>query len=186
MTDAFAEGREEFAQRGYTEVKGLITAQELVRLRQYHERLRLGGHMKFGDEPCPLRWVAYNEPAARFLHRALSPVMEALVGAPIQPSYTYTACYEAGAELPAHTDREQCEYSVSLCLDFEPEPAGPTPWPLYLTTSTGTVAIRQALGDALFYRGRDIPHYRLQLEPDCRSTSVFLHYVDADFAGSLG
>jgi hypothetical protein len=111
--------------------------------------------------------------------------MAAIVGAPVRSSYTYTACYEAGATLPRHTDREQCTYSISLCIDFEPERSGPTPWPLYLDTRAGTVAIAQAVGDGLFYRGRDLPHYRKRLGPRCRSTSVFLHYVDAAFAGAL-
>src|SRR5262249_53384975 len=113
------------------------------------------------------------------------PLMGAVVGRPIKPSYTYTACYESGSELPRHTDREQCEYSISLCIDFEPEPNGATPWPLYLETPRGVAAVHQALGDGLLYRGRLLPHYRFRLGPRCRSTSLFLHYVDADFRGSL-
>jgi hypothetical protein len=87
--------------------------------------------------------------------------------------------------LEKHTDRAQCEFSVTLCLDFSPEPELETPWPIQLETPTGRVAVYQALGDGLAYRGTRLPHFRSKLGEGQTSTSIFFHYVPADFAGSL-
>jgi hypothetical protein len=111
--------------------------------------------------------------------------MEQVAGVRVKSSYTYTAVYVAGAELPKHIDRAQCEFSVSLAVDFEPEPSGPTLWPLCLESRGRVVRVFQSLGDGLFYRGRILPHFRSPLPAGCRSTSVFLHYVDARFTGPL-
>jgi hypothetical protein len=95
------------------------------------------------------------------------------------------AAYQSGARLEKHIDREQCEFSITLCIDYSPEPTAATPWPLRLETPRGTVTVSQALGDGLLYRGRELPHYRATLADGNTSTSVFFHYVAESFSGSL-
>jgi hypothetical protein len=129
--------------------------------------------------------VAHNEPVARYFHHQMAKAVSAIVGEPVKPSYVYLASYLSGAELRKHTDREQCEFSVTLCLDFSPEPELATSWPLCLNTSEGRVTVYQALGDGLVYRGTKLPHYRTALGEGYSSTSIFFHYVPADFSGSL-
>jgi hypothetical protein len=144
------------------------------------------GAITLGDGQSPRRYVAYNEPVARFFHRSITAKVSALAGQALKPSYVYLASYLSGAELKKHTDREQCEFSITLCLDFSPEPALETPWPIRLETPSGTMVVHQALGDALAYRGTRLPHYRDALAKGQTSTSIFFHYVSDDFAGSLG
>jgi len=60
-----------------------------------------------------------------------------------------------------------------------------TSWPIRLDTPEGTVAVYQALGDGLAYRGTRLPHYRHELAEGHMSTSIFFHYVAADFSGQL-
>jgi hypothetical protein len=98
----------------------------------------------------------------------------------------YLASYQPGADLERHTDRAQCDFSVTLCLDYSPEPRNATPWPLYLHKKSGKVTVFQAIGDALLYRGCQIPHSREALPEGHTSTSIFFHYVREDFKGSLG
>jgi len=88
--------------------------------------------------------------------------------------------------LEPHPDREQCEFSVTLCLDFSPEPELATPWPIRLDTPKGAVTVYQAIGDGLAYRGTRLPHYRGVLGEGQTSTSIFFHYVAAGFDGPLG
>jgi len=107
------------------------------------------------------------------------------VGEAIKPSYVYLGSYLSGAELKKHTDRKQCEFSVTLCLDFSPEPDLATSWPIRLDTLEGTVKVYQALGDGLVYQGTKMPHYRHRLAEGHTSTSIFFHYVPANFSGSL-
>ena len=141
--------------------------------------------MTLGDSGSPLRYVAHNESVARFFHSQIATAVGAIAGAPVKPSYVYVSSYQGGADLPAHTDRAQCEYSVSLLLDYTPEPVDRSSWPLYLVTASGPVAIWQGIGDGLIYRGRELVHYRTKLPEAMTSTSIFFHYVDRDFRGSL-
>jgi hypothetical protein len=177
--------RAKFRQNGYAPVAGLIHPLHLAALRQLYRRQVRKGMIRLGDDQSSRRYIAHNEAAARFFHLQLTKIVSRLVGEPVKPSYVYTAAYQAGARLKKHTDREQCEFSISLCVDYSPEPATATPWPLHLDTPRGTVAVYQALGDVLLYRGRDLPHYRGTLAEGNSSTSIFFHYVAEDFSGSL-
>ena len=174
-----------FQTKGYAPLHGLIHPFHIAALRRYYRcRVRTGA-IPLGDGQSPRRYVAYNEPVARFFHRHLAAQFSAVAGEPIHPSYVYVASYLSGAELQKHIDREQCEFSITLCLDFSPEPALATPWPICLDTPTGRVTVFQALGDGLAYRGTRLPHHRSRLGKGRTSTSIFFHYVSADFTGSL-
>src|SRR5450432_1401793 len=174
-----------FQQKGYAPIADLIHPFHIAALRRYYRHLIRTGAIKLGDGQSPLRYVAYNEPVARLFHRAIASRLSALAGQALKPSYVYLASYLSGAELKKHTDREQCEFSVTLCLDFSPEPALETPWPIRLDTAAGSIAVYQALGDALAYRGTRLPHYRDALGAGQTSTSIFFHYVPVEFSGSL-
>ena len=174
-----------FQQQGYAPVPGLIHPFHIAALRRYYRYLIRTGALELGDQQSQRRYVAYNEPVARFFHRQIVAWITAVAGVPVKPSYVYLASYLGGAELRKHTDRAQCEFSVTLCLDFSPEPELETPWPIRLDTVDGTVTVYQALGDGLAYRGTQVPHYRDRLGEGQTSTSIFFHYVPAEFTGSL-
>ncbi len=174
-----------FRERGYAPIENLIHPFHVTALRRYYRYLIRTGAIKLGDGQSPRRYVAYNEPAARFFHHQIAPTLSAVAGEPLKPSYVYLASYLSGAELKKHTDRAQCEFSVTLCLDFSPEPALETPWPIQLDTASGAVKVYQELGDGLAYRGTRLPHYRDVLGEGQTSTSIFFHYVPADFSGPL-
>ncbi len=177
--------RSTFSEKGYATFPGLVHPFHVAALRRYYRCLIRKGLIRQRDPQCPQRLVAHNEPVARFFHHQLTNVVSAIAGEPVKPSYVYLASYLPGAELKKHTDREQCEFSISFCLDFSPEPERETPWPLCLDTLQGKVAIHQALGDGLFYRGTSVPHYRDVLAEGMTSSSIFFHYVSASFTGSL-
>ncbi len=175
-----------FRDKGYAPVAGLIHPFHLAALRRYYRHLVRTGAIRLGDKQSPRRYAAYNEPVARFFHHQIAETISAVAGEPLKPSYVYFASYVSGAELEKHTDRKQCEFSVTLCLDFSPEPRLETSWPIRLDTPTGMVTVYQALGDGLAYRGTRLPHYRDRLSAGRTSTSIFFHYVAEDFSGPLG
>ncbi|HKD01870.1 MAG TPA: hypothetical protein VKB77_05570 [Terriglobales bacterium] len=175
----------QFRERGYAAAAGLIHPFHVSALRRYYRHQVRTGRMNLGDGQSSRRYVAHNDRVARFFHHQLTAVVAKLAGEPVKPSYVYVASYQEGAELQRHTDREQCEFSITFCLDYSPEPALATGWPLTLHTDAGTVTVYQALGDALLYRGRQLPHSRAALRPGHTSTSMFFHYVREDFAGPL-
>jgi hypothetical protein len=174
-----------FRQKGYAPLGDLIHPFHVAALRRYYRYLIRTGAIELGDGQSPRRYAAYNEPVARFFHNDIAVTLSAVAGEPVKPSYVYLASYRSGAELKKHTDRVQCEFSVTFCLDFSPEPILATPWPIRLDTATGSIAVYQALGDGLAYRGTRLPHYRNVLGEGQTSTSIFFHYVASDFAGSL-
>ena len=174
-----------FANSGYAPVAGLIHPFHIAALRRYYRRLIRKGKMPLGDFQSANRYVLHNESVARFFHQQITPVLARIIGCPVKPSYVYFAAYLPGAELRKHQDREQCEFSITLCLDYSPEPRLATPWPLHLETGSKRVTVFQAIGDGLLYRGRELCHYRDPLPANCTSTSMFFHYVAEDFAGPL-
>lgn len=176
--------REQFRARGYTMVSGLLHPFHVGALRRYYRYLIRSGGMKLGDAQCPGRYVAHNEIVARFFHYQLAAAIGEAVGEFVKPSYVYVAAYQSGAELPKHTDREQCEYSLTLCIDHSP-PELEGSWPIHLESSGETTSLSQRVGDGIVYRGRELAHYREMLPAG--STAIFLlfHYVPEDFSGSL-
>jgi hypothetical protein len=174
-----------FQSQGYAPVGQLIHPFHIAALRRYYRQQLRTGKLHFGDSQSPLRYVSYNDPVTSFFHQQLTGAITAFAGEPLKPSYVYLASYKEGAILEQHTDRAQCDFSVSLCLDYSPEPPTATRWPLLLHKRSGTVKVFQALGDALLYRGCQLPHSREALPAGHTSTSIFFHYVRQDFAGSL-
>jgi hypothetical protein len=174
-----------FRSKSYALLPSLLHPFHVAALRRYYRCLIRIGRFRLGDAQSPLRYIMHNEPVARFFHQQLTSVVSAVAGEQVKPSYAYLSSYLAGAELKKHTDREQCEFSITMCLDFSPEPALATPWPICLKTPVGAVAVYQALGDGLAYRGTRLPHFRHPLGAGQTSTSIFFHFVAADFGGAL-
>jgi hypothetical protein len=179
------QGALQFREKGYAPLAGLIHPFHVAALRRYYRHAIRSGKIQLGDVQSPRRYIAHNESIARFFHHQIANAVSAIVGEAIKPSYVYLASYLSAAELKKHTDREQCEFSLTWCLDFSPEPELATSWPIRLDNAEGNVAVYQALGDGLVYRGTKIPHYRDRLAKGYTSTSIFFHYVPAAFSGPL-
>jgi hypothetical protein len=176
-----AEARERLKRDRYAVVRGVVPPLQLAALRRYYRELVAEGYVALGDEQVPLRHHAHNEPLARMLHQSLAGFVGYVAGERVKPSYVYFASYLAGSVLAPHRDREQCEISVSLQVDFSPEPADTTPWPILVEGRP----IALGLGDALVYRGRELTHARDALPEGHASASLFFHYVPEGFTGPL-
>jgi len=174
-----------FQEKSYAPLSSLIHPFHVAALRRYYRYQVRTGAIHLGDRQSARRYTAHNEPVARFFHHQLASTLSQVAGEALKPSYVYLASYLSGAELKKHTDREQCDYSITVCVDYSPEPDLATPWPIRLQTAEGTVSVYQGLGDGLAYRGTRVPHYRDKLGEGQTSTSIFFHYVREDFAGSL-
>lgn len=175
----------EFREKGYVVLPNLIHPFHVAALRRYFRNRIRNGAISLGDRQSARRYAVHNEPVARFFHHQIAPVLSAVAGEELKPSYVYSASYLSGSELKKHTDREQCEFSITFCLDYSPEPSLASPWPIRLQTKQGSVAVHQALGDGLAYRGTRLPHYRGVLGENQTSTSIFFHYVSVNFNGPL-
>ena len=174
-----------FQQRAFAPIRGLIHPFHISAMRRHYRNLVRTGKLPLGDGQSSRRYYAHNESVARFFHFQLAAAMSKIVGRPVKPSYVYFASYQGGAFLEKHTDRSQCEFSMTLCLDYSPEPQVATPWPIQLHTPEGITTVYQSIGDGLVYLGCEVPHSRSVLSRSHTSTSIFFHYVQEDYCGPL-
>jgi hypothetical protein len=174
-----------FAGRGYSLLRDLIPPFQLGALRRYYRYHTRIGSFPLGDGQVSRRYVAHDEPVARFFHAQLTSAISDVARTVVKPSYSYLAAYESGSVLERHTDREQCEYTLTVSVDASPEPREHGLWPIHIEVDDGTMVIWQHLGESLLFRGRQLAHYRQPLPAGQTSTSLLLHYVDESFDGSL-
>jgi hypothetical protein len=135
---------------------------------------------------------ARHQPMTRF-HWGLTAVASMLTGRELLPSYCFVRVYQQGDVLKVHSDREECEHSMSLTLGSSEGIVWPleigrgdsADWPVladdFGTEPVSTFAIQP--GDALLYRGVQHRHARLTPNPNKWSAHLFLHWVDS--AGSF-
>lgn len=133
------------------------------------------------------RYKHYDEPVSRFLQYEILPLIEKIVKKKLRPTYTYLSAYVKDSVLPPHTDREDCQYTVSFLID-KPEGAS---WPIYFHKETQPVkykgrydftpvlkeceAIDCETGGLMMFCGQDHIHFREKLNADYY-TIVLLHY----------
>ena len=171
--------------RGYAELPAMLGTEALTALAGYYRALAEGGWTRF-DRGQSGRRVINNDPAGSYVLTALTPLISALARVDLKPSYCFAAQYGGGDELERHTDRSQCEYTVSLFIDHQPgEGSEVCPWPLVIHAPGGDVAVRQPRGGGPVFRGRELPHSRPPLGEGESSQMLFLHYVHADFGDTL-
>jgi hypothetical protein len=184
--DRRAEVRARFSREHQAILPGLIHPVQLAALRRYYRALVAEGHLLFGDVHVDLRYWAHNEALARWLHRRLAPLASEMAGKPMQPAFSLFFSYHEGAAFAPHRDRDPCELSLNVLLDYVPEPEGASPWPLFLAGVDGVGrAVDLGLGDALFYRGKLLQHWRDPLPAGHAATVVIFNFVDATYTGSL-
>jgi len=176
---------EGYRQKLYGPMRSVLHPFHVAALRRYFRHLIRKGALHLGDEQSSRRFITHNESVLRFFHHQLTATVSAVAGEQVKPSYGIPGAYQGGAILEKHTDRAQCDFSLTLCLDYSPEPKLQTPWPIQLHPSSGKVTVYQAIGDGLFYRGCQVPHSRNALPEGHSSTSIFFHYVREDFDGPL-
>ncbi len=176
----------QLAHSGYAKLPGVLPPLQIAAMARYNRRLVDSGFTAGSDIQVPLRSARYNEPLLRYYQRELAPFISRVAGAAFKPSFGYFASYRHGATLKKHTDRPQCALTASLLLDFAAGSSSANAWPLYLElpASGEQVAIALDVGDAVLFRGCELPHYREPFAGE-RSASYFLHYVDEGFAGEL-
>jgi hypothetical protein len=151
--------------------------------RYYHELITHGAWAA-GDAQVKRRYGYHNESVSRYFHHQLIDFVGRVAGERVKPTYAYVSAYQEGAVLRPHIDRRQCVFTLSLWLDHQPD-AKRESWPLWFQTEQGPVALTQSAGDAVLFRGCELPHWRDRPPPDGASTTLIFHYVPANFAGVL-
>lgn len=191
----------------YVVLRDLLPESQMRAMRHYYRQYVGHGFMPFDDTQSK-RFYQHNEPLARVFHKNLTRLMSLIIGEEVIPSYVYAASYVENSDLKPHTDRAQCEFSISFQVDYLPEQENHlSPWGLFLKNpesgEDGAISYNQkefparseaedenprvylASGDGLVYKGRELIHYRYPLTAGHQSTSLFFHYVPKNFDGQL-
>jgi prolyl 4-hydroxylase len=167
-------------------LENTIKPETLYVLQEYYRTTIEKGVFLLGDKQSK-RFKAHNEPMSRLLHYEMLPLIEHIVGKPLQPTYTYLSCYVKDSDLPAHTDRADCEYTVSYVIN---KPADIT-WPIYFHTKKQPIKHQGRVnftppkdeciecdcgpGGLMMFNGTDHVHFREKLDSEYYHI-VLLHY----------
>jgi hypothetical protein len=201
--------RQTFQIEKYVVIEKILPSFYMRAMKTFFREYVANGFMPFNDTQVKHRFYEHNLPLAKFFHRDFTKLMSIIVGEEVKPSYVFSASYFGEAALDPHTDRPQCEYSISFQVDYQPEPGDDlSPWGLYVSPleladrqysggflwqdypeddpeSRKCKKVHLRSGDGFFYRGCELVHYRYPLEKGHTSTSIFFHYVAKDFEGTL-
>ena len=189
----------DYEAQGYAHLKGLVepaVAQGLVqRLAKDLGRTALPlrgkeSHPGVLKRPALAVHGAQYPPLLTFLW-GLTPLVSRLVGRELLPTYDLFRVYRAGDICRVHSDREACEHSVSLTLDYSDSKVWDLEigsWPLpgrqkHLTEDfegEPYASVGMAPGDAVLYRGIHRRHGRTTPNPNRWSAHLFLHWVERD------
>ena len=165
-----------FIAAGYVKVNNFIAADDCKALSNELKKIVKGDACK-SDDQCKSPSIYGAKVFELLLLQKLQEV-EALSGRRLHPTYSYARLYEHGDILENHIDRESCEISVTVTLDFDGDV-----WPIYMGDSvekSNPSKIEMNVGDAVLYRGMDKYHWREKYVEGKWQAQVFLHYVDAD------
>lgn len=176
---------------GYVVLRNLISKDKAKNLADSIKNF-INNHDAKTDSLCPDSKSVHGHHDADALLEELTPIISSASGKNLIPTYSYARIYTNGNNLPKHTDRPSCQYSISLCLDMDG-----SPWPIYMAeiadAETGTPYERHGvtnymknpksvdleIGDAVLYLGNDMVHYREPFQ-GVEQIQVFMHWVDAD------
>ena len=167
-------------------VTNVLTPKALTIVQDYYRQNIAGSIFSLGDRQSQ-RYKAHNESLSRLLHYAMLPLIEHLVGHQLQPTYTYLSAYVRGADLPPHTDRADCQFTVSFIVE-RPDNCS---WPIYVHKPAEPVkhkgryltkplleachAVDTESGGLMMFCGTDHIHFREPLEGEFYNI-VLLHY----------
>lgn len=161
-----------FEAKGYLILKSLIPQIMCEYLAENIRVLEAEGPLSNGDEQVQQSSAIFAPVVTEILLDVLTPVLSRAIDCELCPTYSYLRIYLKGAMLARHIDRPACEVSATLCISSE---AGRV-WPFWIETADGVTEVKLEPGDAVVYKGMEIPHWREEFEGD-RQVQVFLHYV---------
>lgn len=163
-------------------------------INEYFKTNIKNGVYPFGDRQSQ-RYKIIDEIITRLLHLEFLPLIEKITGKPMNPTYTYISAYTKGADLPAHTDRPECEYTCSYIIG-KPKDSNwniyvhkvkqPEKYkgryakfsddnPGYTPPKEECIAVDCSENGLMIFNGTDHIHYREQLKADYYNV-VLLHY----------
>ncbi len=149
----------------YKVLKTFLSEEELSFYIQEFQKIPINKMAKDNYGPSIYNFPVFLEILCNKLH-----VISSVINEPLLPTYCYARKYQKDTILHEHIDRPSCEVSVTLHL------YGDMPWTFYLKDEGKEIGIDLDPGDAIYYSGTELPHWRNQYLGN-EYAQVFLHYV---------
>jgi hypothetical protein len=159
-------------EKGYVILRQLIPLIMCEYISENIKVLEASSPLNYGDTQVEKAFSTATPVVTETLLDILTPILSRAVNCELYPTYSYLRIYLKGAVLPRHVDRPSCEISATLPISYD----SPRIWPICIETGDKVTRIELEPGDALIYKGMEIPHWREAFEGD-RQVQVFLHYV---------
>lgn len=164
---------------GYTEVPEMISNDILMIIKCVNRMIVKNNYLgseggKFIKESVAKHGLQISELLLLYFRHHFSLILEKN----LVPTYSYTRIYFKGSDLPKHSDRPACQYSMTLNIGA----SSPEPWPFFCQAKTDGATeskIFNPLFTPIIYMGEEVTHWREPLKKD-HSTHIFFHYVDGD------
>jgi Rps23 Pro-64 3,4-dihydroxylase Tpa1-like proline 4-hydroxylase len=157
-------------ENGYIVVPNFICSERAKKLSEEFIKVCNENNLS-GDSQVPTSKSQYNYISFLELLCEKTPNVSSIIGETVLPTYSYARVYEQGSVLSSHTDRKECEISITVNLDSD------IVWPIWVIMPNGKQKkITLNPGDGLIYLGIDIVHWREEFAGSYCS-QVFLHYV---------
>lgn len=166
------DNEQQFEENGYVIVKEFIPRIMCEYISENIKVLEASSSFDYGDSQVEKAFSSASHAITETLLDVMTPVLSKTINCELYPTYSYLRIYVKGAELEKHVDRPSCEVSATLPLSYDC--AGI--WPLFIETGDQATRVELEPGDALIYKGIEIPHWRESFEGE-RQVQVFLHYV---------
>ena len=161
-----------FEENGYLILRQFVPRIMCEYISENIKVLEASSYFDYGDTQVENAFSAAAPVITETLLDVMTPILSNTINCELYPTYSYLRIYVKGAELEKHQDRPSCEVSATLPLSYD----SPRIWPLYLETGNKITGVELEPGDALIYKGIEVPHWREAFEGE-RQVQVFLHYV---------
>jgi hypothetical protein len=163
---------QQFEEKGYVIFKEFIPRVMCDYISENIKVMEASSYFGYGDTQVEKAFSAAAPVLTETLLDVMTPVLSKAINCELYPTYSYLRIYLNGADLEKHQDRPSCEVSATVPISYD----SPRIWPLYLETANKITAVELEPGDALIYKGIELPHWRDAFEGE-RQVQVFLHYV---------
>ena len=106
----------------------------------------------------------------------LQPKVEKITGLQLEPTYSFGRIYYPDAVMKEHVDRPSCEISLTLSISIDT-----APWPIWIRNNQDIdIPLELFPGDAMIYKGQELPHWRNAYTEGKEQVQFFLHWIIKD------
>jgi hypothetical protein len=163
---------QQFEENGYVVLKQFIPRIMCDYISENIKVLEANSYFGYNDGQVEKAFSAAAPTVTETLLEVMTPVLSKMIDCELYPTYSYLRIYQKGADLAKHQDRPSCEVSATVPLSYDSSQI----WPLFIETGNKIIGVELEPGDALIYKGIEVPHWREAFEGE-RQVQVFLHYV---------